>query len=226
MSIYVLVHGAFGGGWQFRRVAGRLQAAGHEVYRPTLTGLGERSHLLNPDITLDTHIQDIVNVLAYEDLRDVILVGKSYGGMVITGAAERVPERVRHIVYLDAVVPLNRQSLVKVLGPEVEAHMRKLVSEAGDGWRLPTFNAPDWRIANHPFKTLTQLLAVKNPAAAALPHTYIRYLNESQGPHNRMAERMAQRAKALGWQVLEIPAEHDLEESDPDRLADLLLGVV
>lgn len=223
MAVYVLVHGAFGGGWQFRAVAAKLLTVGHDVYRPTLTGLGERSHLLNPDIDLDTHIQDIVNLLVYEDLGDVILAGKSYGGMVVTGVAERIPERLRHIVYLDAVVPQDGDSLVSVLGPEVEAHMRKLAAEHGDGWRLPTFNAPDWRIAHHPFKTLIQPLAVNNSVAAALPHTYIRYLNDGQGPHNRMAERVAQRGSALGWQVLEIPADHDLEQTDPDRLADLLL---
>lgn len=223
VATYVLVHGAFGGGWQFRAVASRLAAAGHEVYRPTLTGLGERSHLLSPDIDLDTHIEDIRRVLEYEDLHEVILAGKSYGGMVVTGVAERVPERLRHVVYLDAVVPQDGQSLVGVLGPEVEQHMERVVAERGDGWRMPAGNDPESRLTDQPFQSLTQPLSVQNPAAAALPHTYIRYQNEDQGPHNAMKARVAQRAADLGWQLHEIQAEHDMEQSDPNRLAELLL---
>lgn len=223
MTTYVLVHGAFGGGWQFRALAERLHAAGHEVHRPTLTGLGERSHLLNPDIDLDTHIQDIRNVLVYEDLRDVILAGKSYGGMVVTGVAEQAPERLRHIVYLDAVVPQDGQSLVAVLGPEVETRMRQIATEQGNGWRLPASREHNPRLTDHPFHTLIQPLAIQNPEAAALPHTFIRYQNDDQGPHNAMTARVVQRAGELGWQVHEIPGEHDLEQSGPDRLADLLL---
>ncbi len=106
MATFVLVHGAFAGGWYMRPLASCLQAAGHEVYRPTLTGFGERVHLASPAVDLDTHIQDIVHVLYYEDLSDVVLVGKSYSGMVITGVAERMPERLRHLIYVEAAVPI------------------------------------------------------------------------------------------------------------------------
>src|SRR5687768_12730141 len=116
MSTYVLVHGGGHGGWCYQRVARILRANGHEVYAPTLTGLGERSHLLSTDINLDTHIADVVAVLEFEDLRDVILVGHSYGGMVITGIADRASDRVGDVVYLDAANPVNGQSLVDVAG--------------------------------------------------------------------------------------------------------------
>src|SRR5215211_1043953 len=118
MATFVLVAGAWHGGWCWRKVTPLLRAAGHEVFAPTLTGLGERSHLAHPDVGLTTHIQDIVNLLEYEDLNDVVLVGHSYSGMVITGVAEQVPGRLAHLVYLDAFVPENGQALVDLLPPE------------------------------------------------------------------------------------------------------------
>ena len=113
---FVLVHGYWDGGWAWSQVAPLLCTAGHDVYTPTLTGSGERVHLRHPDVTLDTHVQDIVNVLCYEDLHGVILVGWSYGGMVITGVAEQVPDRLAHLVYLDAFVPQDGQSMAALVG--------------------------------------------------------------------------------------------------------------
>ena len=117
MATYVLVHGGGHGGWCYQRVARLLRSSGHDVYTPTLSGLGERSNLLSPDIDLDLHVRDVVAVLHYEDLHDVILVGHSYGGMVITGAADRAADRIGRVVYLDAANPENGQSLVDVAGP-------------------------------------------------------------------------------------------------------------
>ena len=114
MATYVLVHGGGHGGWCYAKVARLLGAAGHDVATPTFTGLGERSHLLHPGIDLDHHIRDVVAVLHYDDLRDVNLVGHSYGGMVITGVADRAPDRVGRLVYLDAATPVNGQSLVDI----------------------------------------------------------------------------------------------------------------
>src|SRR6476659_2841608 len=107
---YVIVHGAWGGGWAFKEVDRLLSADGNKVYRPTLTGQGERVHLANSNVDLSLHIQDIVNVILWENLHDVVLVGHSYGGMVVTGVADRVPDRIGHLVYLDALVPENGQS--------------------------------------------------------------------------------------------------------------------
>src|SRR6266498_5853186 len=111
MATYVLLHAGWAGGWQWRAVAQRLRMEGHEVYTPTFTGLGERVHLASSEVGLETHIQDILGVLTYEDLHDVILVGHSYSGMVSTAVAERVPERLAHLVYVDAFVPQDGQSL-------------------------------------------------------------------------------------------------------------------
>src|SRR6185436_14666879 len=119
MATYVLVHGGGHGGWCYQKVARLLQAEGHEVYAPTMTGVGDRSHLLAPGIDLDLHIRDIVALLHYEDLHDVILVGHSYGGMVITGVADRAADRIGKVVYLDAANPENGQSLVDVAGPHM-----------------------------------------------------------------------------------------------------------
>src|SRR5580698_3497417 len=118
MTKFVLVHGAFQGGWVYARVSRMLREAGHEVYTPTLTGLGERSHLADRAINLDTHIQDIVNVFNYEGIKDAILCGHSYGGMVITGVANEIGDRIRTLFYIDAFAPDHGQSLVDILGAE------------------------------------------------------------------------------------------------------------
>ena len=112
-STFVIVHGATGGGWDWKTVAQLLSANNHIVYRPTLTGLGEKYHLNNPDVNLTTHINDVVNLIVFEDLHDVVLVGHSYGGMVITGVIDRIPERIRHVTFLDAMVPDDGMSMIE-----------------------------------------------------------------------------------------------------------------
>src|SRR5215217_2713392 len=112
----VIVHGAWGGAWAFKKVEALLRQKGFEVYRPQLTGQGDRVHLARPDIGLNIHIDDVVNMLLYEDLRDIILVGHSYGGMVITGVADRVPDRIKRLVYLDALVPNDGESVISMFG--------------------------------------------------------------------------------------------------------------
>jgi len=116
MTTFVLVHGAWGGSWGFRLVRGPLREAGHEVFTPSLTGIGERSHLASPQVNLSTHVLDVVNTILYEDLTDIVLLGFSYGGMVVTGALGHVADRVSHLVYLDAFVPADGQSLDDLSG--------------------------------------------------------------------------------------------------------------
>jgi len=136
MATFILVHGGFHGGWCWKRLTPHLLAAGHAVHAPTLTGLGERSHLASPENNLSTHIRDILNVLIYEDLTDVVLVGHSYSGMVITGVADRAPERVIGLVYLDAFVPEDGQSLQDIFRPaSSQAASPEVVLL--DGWRVP-----------------------------------------------------------------------------------------
>lgn len=185
MATYVLVHGAWLAGWYWQRVAPLLRGAGHTVFTPTLTGLGERSHLLSRDITLDTYITDIVQVLFYEDLTDVILVGHSFGGTVITGVAERASERIAQLVYLDAEVPRNGESDAGCLTPNMEEFVWQRARERGDGWLFTPspvaifgVNDPadqawaDARMTAQPAATLTQPVFY-GAAVEALPRHFI-----------------------------------------------------
>ena len=135
MATFVLVHGGWHGGWCWQKVIPLLEAAGHEVYAPTLTGLAERASELSPDVGLDTHIQDIVGLLEEKHLQGVILVGHSYGGMVITGVVDAVPERIAHLVYLDTFVPRDGESVADV-SPMVIHLLRILAQVQDDGWRI------------------------------------------------------------------------------------------
>ncbi len=137
MTTFVLIAGGNLGGWVWRRVRRLLESAGHAVYAPTLTGLGERAHLIRPEIDLHVHIRDVLGVLEYEDLRDVVLVGHSYGGMVITGVADRVSDRLAQLVYLDADVPRHGESEFDLLTPEERAEYEEAASARGEGWRVP-----------------------------------------------------------------------------------------
>jgi len=191
MSTFVLVHGAWAGGWCWQRTARHVRAAGHDVVSPTLTGLGERSHLLGRDVGLETHVQDVVNVLEFEDLHEVILVGHSYGGLVVTGVAERVPQRVRRVVYVDGWFPIDEDRSMAELAhrylPGFLEPLEALTQSAGQGWMVPTPGGPayplaltgadlEWvraHVTPHPARTLYDQVATGNPAAARLPHTYI-----------------------------------------------------
>src|SRR3954471_14095169 len=135
MATFVVAHGAWSSGWAWKKLRPLLRAAGHEVFTPSFTGLGERSHLATPEVGLETHIQDVVNVLFYEDLTNVILLGHSYGGMVATGAADRMPERIRKVVYLDAFVPRDGQSLNDL--PRRQEGGAAVGPPPADGWLVP-----------------------------------------------------------------------------------------
>ena len=202
MATFVLVHGGWAGGWQWREVASLLRAAGHEVFTPTLTGLGERVHLASPDVGLDTHIQDILMVLAYEELRDVILVGYSYSGMVITGVAERAPERLAHLVYLDAYVPRDGESLLDMLGPDAAAFIEQAAQAHGDGWRIP-HDPPDApRRTPHPLKTGQQPVSLTNPARGRLASD-VHLLHPRQGRDGSRgsSHHPGRRARPIRWPV-------------------------
>ena len=226
MATFVLVHGAGGGGWIWQPVRSLLRAEGHEVYTPTLTGLGERAHLLSPEIDLDTHIQDVVNVLEYEQLSQVILVGHSYGGVVITAVAERIPERLAHLVYLDAYVLENGEGLLDLYDAAFVDALSERVQTQGDGWRLPPDEPPDPRLTDHPFKTATQPIEVKSPAAAALPHTYLLCTDKAEmGRGAQGFIRSAARAQAKGWQYFELGTGHAPMYTMPQELVGLLHGL-
>lgn len=224
MATIVIVHGMWSGGWLFQPAARILRAAGHEVYTPTLTGVGERVHLGTAETGLDTHVADVVNVLEFEDLRDVTLVGYSYGGVVITVVADRVPERISQLVYLDAWVPENGQSVAS-LEPEAVAGFVSAAMREGDGWRVPR-NPPAPRRTTHPLRSLVQPAVLTNEAETArIPRAYIRFTRNSLYHAPTMA-RMAAKAADARWRTLELDADHDAPETHPRELAGLLLNLL
>ena len=236
MATYVLVHGGGHGGWCYQRVAPLLRSAGHEVHTPTLTGLGERSHLMSPAIDLDTHITDVVNVLRFDDLYDVILVGHSYGGMVVTGVADRAADRIGKLVYLDAANPVNNQSLVDVSGPVIEAV--RPYGQVVDGVELVLFPDPDivklygvtdpddvaWmteRLTPHPWVCFEQKLRLTNEDALwAIPQYHIVCTSTLATRDPDLMEKA--RAEGRLW---DIDTGHDLMITEPERVAEALLEV-
>jgi len=226
MSIYLIVHGGFMGGWAWRQVAQLLRTAGHEVFAPTLTGFGERAHLANPEINLNTHIQDIVGVLECEDLTQVILVGHSYGSMIITGVAERMPERLSRLVYVDTAIPKDGQSWFDLLGPAVAQQMLDLAGKKGDGWRVPLVPYPP-RWQPQPLKTLMDHLEVKNPAAVRIPRAFVHCTDRSKESPVAFAfpaiDRAAEDVKRQGWWYRSLPTDHGCNFTMPKELSELLL---
>lgn len=227
MSTFVLVHGGWDGGWAWRPVASELQSAGHEVFTPTLTGSGERVHLASPAVGLDTHVLDVANVLRFENLTDVILVGFSYGGMVITGVAEQIPERIAQLVYLDAFAPQDGQSAADLAGPEIMGFMELAARTYGDGWRVP-HNPPDAdRRTDFLLKAAQQSIAVRNPQAARLRRTYVQFTDKAPEDFTKsMMERIAARVRQGGWRYREMPFGHFPLLEKPREVAALLLDLV
>jgi pimeloyl-ACP methyl ester carboxylesterase len=235
MATFVIAHGAWSSGWAWKKMRPLLRAAGHEVFTPSYTGLGERSHLATPDVGLDTHIQDIVNVLFYEDLSDVILVGHSYGGMVATGVADKVSERIKKVVYLDAFVPKDGQCLedLTVRPPGAAPDAPTGGPPEPEGWLVPPM--PPSRDANpddlawvnarrgpQPRKTFSDPVHLTG-AVDRLPRVYIKCVQINPGD---VFEQFAARARTeSGWQYEEIDATHSPNVTAPDKLAEILLRI-
>lgn len=232
-ATYVLVPGGGHGGWCYQPVARLLRSHGHEVYTPSLTGLGERAHLFAADVDLECHITDIVNLLHFEDLRDVILVGHSYGGMVITGAADRAADRVGHLVYLDAATPTNGQALAEV-APEMMAAARG-EGRIVDGVEMCLYPtdlmlkyygvrdpvAREWmreRLTPHPWKCFEQPLRLTNEAALALiPQSHL-----CTTLYMRWRDLNALREKANG-RLWDLDTGHDMMITEPGWVAEKLM---
>jgi pimeloyl-ACP methyl ester carboxylesterase len=228
MATFVVVHGAWGGAWSWNRfVVPLLRKAGHDVYPVTLTGLGERSHLATPDVDLETHIQDVVNVLFYEDLRDVILVGHSYGGNVITGVADRAPERLRQLVYLDAATPTDGQAP----GDSFPGRREELERLAREGSTNPPGPPPpdqpaeitEWarpRRVGHPVKTLLQPLKLTR-GETTLPRAYV-YCTVGKEPGSYQAQRAERVKDDPRWTYVELDTGHNLHYTAPEETVRIL----
>ncbi len=230
MSTFVLVHGAWGGAHGFRRVRRLLQAQGHEVFTPSLTGIGERAHLASPQVCLTTHVADVANAVLYEDLRDFVLLGFSYGGFVITGALEHIGERVSHLVYLDAFVPADGETLASVTG----GAGRPAAIGPGADWLVPpmprAFDDPAeaaWsgaRRTPHPAGCFSEPVRLNWPLEG-YPFTRT-YIKASAEPRTEPASPFwaaADRARTSpAWRYREIATNHMIASNRPDDLARLL----
>jgi pimeloyl-ACP methyl ester carboxylesterase len=234
MATFVLVHGAWGGGWVWRELAPRLTAAGHHLVTPTLTGLGDRAHLLSALITIETHIADVTSTLHFADLTDIILVGHSYGGIPITAAAERERPRIRRLIYLDALIPEPGKTVFDILPPGAARGRRAAADATGasiafpppDDSALPPGELHDWtraRVRSQPLGTYTTPLHLADPPGHGLPVDYLAFTD----PFNEALEPSRARARARAdapssWTYEAWPVPHDAPLTHPDRLASWL----
>jgi pimeloyl-ACP methyl ester carboxylesterase len=227
-ATFVLVHGAWHGGWCWRKFTPLLKSAGHQVFTPTLTGLGERAHLLTTQTDLNTHIQDIVNVLEYEDLNDVILVGHSYAGIVISGVVEKAGNRLSQLVYLDAYLPesgksINDYNKAAPASVEVENTNRAPVCCSPEVFGVTDNNDIKWmssRLADQPYKTLTQSLQL-TAGSNKLKKTFIQLTEWSQFVES------SERAKSKGFDYYKLlSGGHDAMISKPKELSDIFQKLI
>ena len=235
-SPIVLVHGGRHGGWCWERLSPLLTEKGFRVYSPTLSGLGERSHLLGKfAIDLDTHISDIVGVIKHNQLKEVLLVGHSYAGMVITGVAALIPELIQHLVYLDAVIPTSGQSHLDTCDPLRAIELNRLIKEEGKGVIVPAkssglayFGITDpndeiWvgeRLTDQPALTYQQKIGDVS-SVDLIPKTFIRCLNSDLVPQSALEVVRTQ----MGFNLVEIDAGHDVMVTDPQLIAKAILNI-
>ncbi|MCW8119565.1 MULTISPECIES: alpha/beta fold hydrolase [Streptomyces] len=238
MSTFLLIHGAWHSGRCWERVVPLLEAAGHRVFAPSLTGYGDKAHLLGPEVGLDTHVDDVVGLIAGENLSDVVLVGHSYAGLVISSAAHRIPERIAHLVYLDAMVPEDGESAVDV--HPVTQRLIELAEKSESGWRVPPmpeqpaplglFGVTDpadvaWlhgMLSDQPVRCLQQPVRLGNPAADAIPRTHIHNVGAMPTGITRRPVPPIQ-PNGTAAQVWELPTGHDCMITMPTELSELLL---
>jgi pimeloyl-ACP methyl ester carboxylesterase len=229
---FVLVHGAWHGGWCWRRVADRLEGKGHKVFCPTMTGLGERSHLLTKDVNLATHITDIVNVIKWENLKDVVLVGHSYGGIVISGVAEQAQSAIGSIVFLDAFVPDSGTSL----GETASQVVRDMIATATAKGEITLKPVPaavfrvneadrawvDAMCTPHPIATFSDKITITGARDKVAKKAYIR---GTAYPQPTFDKNLAAKKADPSWRTYEVACGHDVMVDAPDRLAEILIEV-
>jgi pimeloyl-ACP methyl ester carboxylesterase len=230
-ATFLVCTGAWSAGWAWKKMHPLMSAAGHRLVTPTYTGLGEREHLANPSIDLETHIQDILNVVRYDDLCDIVLIGHSYGGMVATGVADRARDRITQLIYLDAFVPRDGQSLLDLNEP---ARQRMLeLAKSGDGWRIPPNPTPpdtspadlEWlteRRVDMPIKCFE--MGIKLQREPTLPRSYI-YATRI-APADTFGQFVKRAKSESGWRYYEIDASHSPHVTTPETLMPLLQKIV
>jgi pimeloyl-ACP methyl ester carboxylesterase len=227
------VHGGWGGGWALRPLQRDLEARGLTVYRPSLLGTGETAHVDPSGVGLDSHVQQIVNLIEYEDLRDVVLIGHSYAGMVITGVVDRIPERIRQVVYLDAFLPRDGESTMTFAAQMTSEFSRTLLAQierdAASGavrafWVKPDAVPP--KQDPQPAHTLTDRITLSNPRAAFVPGAFIQFVPPGTASERADFGWAAARARERGWPVRVLAAEHGAPAFQPDRVAEAIVDVL
>lgn len=232
MAEFVLVHAAWHGGWEWRRVAERLRGLGHTVHTPSLTGAAERSHLLKPDVGLEMHITDVLNVFKWEQVQKAVLVGHSYSGFVITGVADRIPERIAALVYMDAFVPGDGQSTFDLTPAWRLNEIVELAEREGEGWYVPPHHAERWvadpalraeveRLAtNQPLRSLKDKLQLQGGLDKILRRYYVLSSAFKPSPFWQFYEKYQ---SDPAWTVRTLPTMHDAMISMPHEVAEILL---
>jgi pimeloyl-ACP methyl ester carboxylesterase len=230
MTTFVLVHGAWHGGWCWRKVAQTLVAKGHAVFAPTLTGLGDRAHLLSRDTSLEMHVRDILAALEAEDLKDVVLVGHSYGGIVVSAVADRGLQRVARLVYLDAVVARNGECMFDRSPAQVRTHFEAHAQQGGEGWCVPVSAlSPQFlglkdeadirwvmpRLTPHPIRTFSEPVRL-SASFPQMPRTYINCIGDKQ-----IGQPRTPQADGID-DYHEIQAGHDAMIAAPQQVVTLL----
>lgn len=232
MATFVLIHGAWEAGWAWDWMVPYLRDAGHEVHAPSLTGLGARSHLLTPEVNLETHIEDILGIMKWGRLENVTLVGHSYGGAVATGVADRAPERVGSLIYLDAFILKDGQSLGDLMIPERAEIMCAHAEEKGEGWYLPPFPADFWHVSDpkeaafleelstpHPYATMLQKLTLTGGLDKIAKKAYVLATGYEPSSFPKFADEM----RRQGWPVEELKTHHFTMLSMPKETAEVLI---
>ena len=231
MANFVLIHAAWHGGWEWQRVAGRLRARGHAVYTPTMTGLGDRAHLLSRDIGLETHVLDYVNTIRWEELADVVLCGHSYGGTVATAVADRVPERIRAVVFTDAFVAGNGQSTMDMTPAWRADEIRELAQTQGEGWYVPAHHSERWvadpadrawlegLVSPHPYRSFVEPVNLSGGFERVATKVYVLSSAFKPSPFWQFYDKFVH---DTAWQVHQLPTLHDAMISMPDEVAAIL----
>jgi pimeloyl-ACP methyl ester carboxylesterase len=231
-NTFLLVHGAWHGGWCWRRVADLLQAKGHKVFTPTLTGLGERSHLLRQGINVSTHVTDVVNVIKWERLDNVVLCGHSYGGLVVSGVAEQAADKIGSIVFLDAFLPDNGDSMATLTSQAVRDQL-KAAGERGD-LGVPARSAAAFRVNDkdqawvdamcvpQPIGCFTEAMKISGARDRIAKKAYIR---AGAYPNPAFDNALARVKGGRSWRTYDVPCGHDVMVDMPERLAEILLEV-
>lgn len=229
-GVVVLVHGAGVGGWVYRDVATLLRAHGYQVHTPTFTGLGERVHLLRKDIPLQTHVDDIVNCIEYNGLKEVILVGHSYGSAVVSVAVDRISEKIKKQIYLDGFFLEDGQSIMDIFGEERFKNLSKIVQEEGEGWYIPrrVFGKEHPLILDMPWTPYLDKVKLNNKGKE-IPGYFIdctnpHYFEQLIGPKKMMKEKCKER----GWKIFKLDSDHVPMTKSPERelLVDILLKII